>query len=282
MARNNEERIGAKDSHDNPALAMGANPLSFTTPTDFVELPSRGEFYAESHPLHKKESVEIKFMTAKEEEILTSPALLKNGTAIDKLIDSVMVDKRIKSENLLIGDKNAILIQSRITGYGTQYVTKVQCPSCLETSEHEFDLDECKNVKESVLSDDLKVEKTENGNFKIALPLTGVEVEFRLLTGKDENRIMKIAEKARKTKTPASQLVNQLATMIVSLNGYKTNDVITQFARQMPAQDSRFLRKAYDSINPTVDLTHSFECSNCQYEGMMEVPFTTDFFWSKL
>jgi len=279
--RDNEERIGAKDSHDSSASVMGANPLSFTTPTDFVELPSRGEFYDESHPLHKKETVEIKFMTAKEEEILTSQALLKNGTAIDRLIDSVLIDKKIKVKNLLVGDKNAILIQSRITGYGSEYITKVQCPSCSETTEHEFDLEECKNIKNSNPSEDSEVERTEDNTFKTVLPLTKIAVEFRLLTGADENRLLNISEKARKIKVQSSHLSNQMATIITSLNGYTEKNIIKEFARTMPAKDSRFLRKTYDSVNPTVDLNHEFECLGCGYEGSMEVPFTTDFFWSK-
>ena len=89
-------------------------------PTEMVELPSKGYFYSEGHPLSSGR-VEIKYMTAREEDILTSQNLIKQGTVIDKLLEALVVDKSIKMDDMLIGDKNAIMVAARILGYGKNY-----------------------------------------------------------------------------------------------------------------------------------------------------------------
>ena len=98
------------------------NPFSFVVPTEFVELPSKGIFYPENHPLHAKETIEIKQMTAKEEDILTSRALLKKGVALDRVISSIIMNKNISTNDLLVGDRNAILIAARVSGYGLSLI----------------------------------------------------------------------------------------------------------------------------------------------------------------
>ena len=134
MSRNSD-RLGAQSVQSSappPQITQNndANPFSFVVPTEFVELPSKGKYYPEHHPLHNQETIELKHMTAKEEDILTSRALLKKGVALDRLLDSIIIDKRIKGENLFVGDRNAILLAARISGYGSDYSTKITCPSC--------------------------------------------------------------------------------------------------------------------------------------------------------
>ena len=113
--RNNDERTGAVQQTDSPAPAQTqkglSNNLSFVAPTEFVEIPSRGKFYPQGHPLHGKQTVEIKHMTAKEEDILTSQTLLKKGVALDRFLQSVMLDKSIDISTLLVGDKNALIVK---------------------------------------------------------------------------------------------------------------------------------------------------------------------------
>ena len=108
MSRNNEDRLGAPDVASiqaetppqitNRQINNSQDSLSFVAPTEFVDLPSYGVFYAEDHPLHKQECVEIKHMTAKEEDILSDKALLKKGLAIDRFLKSIIIDKNIKIE----------------------------------------------------------------------------------------------------------------------------------------------------------------------------------------
>ena len=105
--------------------------LKFATiPTEIVELPSKGALYPPDHPLHGEETIEIKYMTAKEEDILTSQSLLRKGLAVERLLKSVVVDKRIDPKSLLVGDRNAVLYATRITGYGAEYPARVTCGNC--------------------------------------------------------------------------------------------------------------------------------------------------------
>ena len=123
-------------------------PMQFSVPTEFVDLPSKGKYYPQGHPLRGRESVEVKFMTAKEEDILASTALIRRGVVFERLLQSVMLD-RIDPNDLLIGDKNALLIATRISGYGPEYETEVQCPSCSNKSEFTFDLSEAQVKSEA-------------------------------------------------------------------------------------------------------------------------------------
>jgi hypothetical protein len=279
--RNNEDRVGAKHNSDmDPSEIMGpsAGPLSFVTPTEFVELPSKGEHYPEDHPLHQQETVEIRYMTAKDEDILTSRTLLKKGIALDRLVQNILVDKSIRSEDLLIGDRNAIIVAARATGYGSEYKTKVNCPSCAEFVEFEFDLGDAV-IKENPLPEGVR--KTDEGTFAVHLPKLKVDVEVKFLTGRDETRLAKLAASKKKNKMEESLLTDQFRQFIVGVNGSDDAALINSLVENMPAYDSRFLRYTYQGIVPNIDLTQDFECPNCGLEQEMEVPFTTDFFWTR-
>jgi len=113
---------GHKPTPTEDTPVRGPNPMDFVTPTEFVDLPSLGK-YPEGHPLKGKESIEIKYMTAKDEDILTSRSLLKKGMAIDRLINNLIKDQNIDPAHLYIGDRNAIIIHARASAYGTDYKT---------------------------------------------------------------------------------------------------------------------------------------------------------------
>ena len=290
MSRNNDDRLtpqtgAAQDaSTETPTAATQAtgpansvSPFQFVAPTEFVELPSRGDFYPEGHVLNGVETVEIRQMTAKDEDILTSRALLKKGVALDKMITNLLVDKRINPVDMLIGDKNAILVAARSSGYGSDYTTKITCPHCTENSEATFDLNE---VSITDPPDGLAGVTREGSYYNIELPQSKVIARVKLLTGKDEqlmsrnNRINKKAGMGNQTT-----LTSQMRSFIVAVNGDSTPKNIAYFVDHMPARDSRFLRTIYKAITPNVDMTQSFECEHCGYTSELEVPFTTDFFW---
>ena len=128
--RDNQKRMTAAADPAPQASESNASALNFATPTEFVDLPSKGAYYPEGHPLHGQSSIEIKFMTARDEDILTSPTLLKKGLAIDKFLQNIIVNRAINVDTILSGDKNAILVASRINGFGAEYITKVSCPAC--------------------------------------------------------------------------------------------------------------------------------------------------------
>ena len=294
--RNNNDRLGAQGGSPAPSVspdieaamaAAAAEPeqqsqqaFSFATPTEFVGLPSQGLFYPENHPLHGKDQLEIRFMTAKDEDILTSKSLMKKGLTIDRLLSNVIVDKHVKPENLLVGDRNALIVAARITGYGAEYKTKVMCPVCGFSSEPTFDL----NVQKIVTGEnpDIEgVETTGENTYVLELPSSKVKVEVKPLTGRDETRIAKVSSQKKKQGIGEAALTDQFRAFIVSVNGAKERHIIDSFINNMPASDSKYLRTTYVKCVPNIDLTQNFECAECAYETDMEVPFTTDFFWPK-
>jgi len=286
-ARNNEERTGALNVPTDlpmPDLLKQENqPVSFQmpAPTEFVDLPSQGKFYPEGHPLAGQDSLEIRFMTAKDEDILTSQALLRKGIALDRFLQNIVLDKRVKVNDMLVCDKNALVIRARVTGYGPQYQTKVTCHACGTSQDHEFDLEDAKVVTAEDLLEQ-GVEINEQGLIQIQLPRTGATVLVRMLTGKEENQLISKSNiRNKNTEKVSSLLTNQLKMIITSINGNTNQHFIDNFVDSMPAMDSRFLRKEYAKSIPMVDLTQPFACSTCFYEKDMEVPFTSDFFWPK-
>jgi transcription elongation factor Elf1 len=269
----------SKNTQTPAPLAQNAGePFSFVVPTEFVDLPSRGRYYPESHPLHGQDTIEIKHMTAKEEDILTSRSLLKNGTALDRVIQNIIVDKRVNADSLLVGDRNAVVIAARVSGYGPVYETKVACPACGETQEYSFTLNDAE-VYEGDGLDTLEIKDNGNGTFDVELPRTMVTTTFRLLTGHDEKRLIAKFQKKTKKKGVENNVTQQLSNMIVAVNGDGTPQAIQYLIDNMPSMDSRHLRLAYRLAAPNVDLTQNFECSECGHEQDMEVPLSADFFW---
>jgi len=275
-----------KSSSPAPAQAVEqaaptSHGLSYVTPTEFVELPSRGQFYPPEHPLHNQETIELRFMTAKDEDILTSPSLLKNGLAIDRLVSNLIVDSDIRTDDLLIGDKNALLLAARVSGYGAEYAVQISCPSCGARNEHTFDLANFEN-NEGIHPDDdseADVSVTDRGTFTAKLPRSGYTAEFRLLTSADETYLEKTTAKLKKLNLPDATSTNLLKLLIVTINGVDDAGEVNNFVDNMPAQDARFLRSCVQVVTPNVDMTQACECSSCGTVSDTEVPFTSEFFW---
>ena len=280
--RDNSKRFAA-GAEAPPVVAQDEetrSPLDFSVPTEIVDLPSKGRFYSEVHPLRNKDSIEIKFMTAKDEDILTSPSLLKKGIAIDRFLKNIILDGTIRVPSLLSGDKNAILVASRINGFGAEYTTKINCPSCGSSSEHTFDLNSI-NVYDGNDYDDYDVTLTDRGTFIVKLPKSQFEIEVRLLTGKDESELLAKMQANKKAKVYEPNLTDQLRMIIVSINGNEDRSLINRAVDALPAFDSRYLRAAYAKVQPGLDMMQDFSCNACGYEKEVEMPLTVDFFWSK-
>jgi len=244
-------------------------------------LPSGGEFYAEDHPLHMKDSVEVRHMTAKDEDILTSKTLLKKGIALDRFLKNIIIDRNIKVDDLLVGDKNAIIVAARISGYGPDYTTKITCPSCTTSRDFTFDL----NDSELVTGDGYKrlenITRTQENTFLVTLPYTDIKVEVCLMNGHDEKSLFQRQERAKKRNLPETFLTDQLRKIIVSANGDRDPKTINYLIENMPAIDSRYLRQSFKVIAPNLDLTQTFNCSECGFDTELEVPFSAEFFWPK-
>jgi len=257
-----------------------APTFSWSVPTEFVELPSEGVFYHPEHPLHNQKTVEIRFMTAKEEDILTSRSLLKEGVALDRMLQNILIDKSIDVNSLLVGDKNALLVAARRTGYGPEYSTSVTCPACLTQTEYTFDISEppfnnyAKNAEEMGII-------IENGVAIIDLPMSNVRLGCRFLTGADETKLAKEMDRKVKRKMDSSTTTDAFRSFIVSVNGDDNLFTVETFIHAMPARDARHLRTIYNKVVPNIDLSQDFSCTQCGHEAEMEVPLGVDFFWPK-
>jgi hypothetical protein len=282
--RNNENRTKSVSSASSaaPTQEAGGSLLSFVNPTELVELPSKGLYYPENHPLHGVESIEIRQMTTKEEEILTSQTLLKKGVALDRLLQSLMLDKTIDPGTLLVGDKNAMLIQARKTGYGADYKTQVSCPNCNTQETLTYDLNACQ-IYDGGNSDDTLKElgamSTDRLTFRVTLPMTKVEAEVRLMYGYDEMEIVRSQKNKVRNKDLNSAITDNLKRIVVALNGIEDRNQVETFLEKMPAADARFLRKAVAQLTPTTKMLLDFDCSSCNHSDELEVPITATFFW---
>jgi|LakMenEpi03Aug12_release.lakeMendotaPanAssembly.Ray.scaffolds.fasta_scaffold172858_2 hypothetical protein len=282
--RNNLDRLGLDSKQPQQSDIAGTLGLNFVVPTEYVDLPSKGLLYPEGHPLCGKDTIEIRYMTAKDEDTLTNQSLLKKGVALEKVIQDLIVDKSIAPDSLLVGDKNAIVIAARRSAYGADYETKITCPSCGTNQGYKFDLNSC-HTKELIAQEELEqlgVQITENKTFVAILPVINVPVELRLLTGKDEVFITNRIREAQLAKKDLDfSLIIQLRMMIKSINNISDSNTLDQAVGLLPAKDSRFIRDLYQKITPNIDLSHNFVCKACSYEARLEVPFTADFFWPK-
>jgi len=286
LSRNNESRTGVQNPGDATAATEVAttekqetrSPLEFITPTDFVTLPSKGKSYPSNHPLHNQEVIEIKYMTAKEEDILTSRALLKKNLAIERFLQSVIKDKRINPKDMLIGDRNAVIVAARASGYGSDYETSVGCPACGERSMVNFDLSD-PQIYEGSLPEVGDVEITPNGTYLLTAPVSKFRIELKMMTGEDETYISHIMMSNKKNKLPETNMSEQYKRMVQSVSGYTDRRAINHFLTNAPARDMRFIRTIYKSISPDVKVINDFNCQSCGHSQELEVPFGADFFW---
>jgi hypothetical protein len=236
----------------------------FKLPTEVVELPSKGLLYPEDSELAKG-TVEIKYMTAKEEDILTNQSYIKNGTVLDKLLKSLIVSK-INFDDLLVGDKNAIMVAARILGYGSEYsFDYLGEPYTVDLSQIEN-----KPLKEELFKD-------RKNEFAFTLPKSGNVVTFKVLTHKDEqeiNRELEGLKKINKDATP--ELSTRLKYLITSVNGDYERKSVREFVDgYLLAQDSRALREYVKEVQPDVDLTFFPDGSDIR----INIPIGVSFFW---
>tara|TARA_A200000159_G_C7291755_1_gene326036 strand:- start:376 stop:1227 length:852 start_codon:yes stop_codon:yes gene_type:complete len=258
-----------------PTKSVMKDDFGFDVPVESVPLPSKGVVYDVDSPLHGMETVEIKAMTAKDEDILTSRALIKKGTVITSLLRSCLMDKSIDPDQLLSGDRNAIMTALRVTGYGPEYTVEVDCPACGERNKQAFDLTDMpiNNLEAQPISLGANA-------FEFKLPSTGLPVKFKFLTGEDEREIMTIAERRKKKGIAGDNMVTQrLEYSIISVNGITDKTKISMFVKNMPARDSLALRRHLDKNEPGIDLTGWLECIHCTETSEVKLPLGASFFW---
>tara|TARA_R110000868_G_scaffold63133_6_gene190312 strand:- start:764 stop:1513 length:750 start_codon:yes stop_codon:yes gene_type:complete len=240
----------------------------FNLPTETVELPSKGLLYPKDSPLAEGK-VEIKYMTAREEDILTNANYIRQGVVIDKLLESLIITP-IKYTDLLVGDKDALMMAARILGYGKDYDF---------TYGGEKVTVDLSTLKPKELDETLVKEKHKN-EFEYKLPNTDNVVTFKLLTQKDDKDIDAELEGLKKiNKTANNELTTRLKYMILSINGNYERSAVRQFVdTAFLARDSRALREYYTQVSPGVETKVKFQTEFGDEEDI-NIQFTSNFFW---
>ena len=239
-------------------------------PTEVIDLPSQGKIYPKDSPLAEGK-LELKYMTTREEDILMSENLIKKGVVIDKLLDSLIVTKGIKEKDLLLGDKNAVLVAARILAYGPEYTVKIANPQNPDQQiEHTFDLSQCpfKEANEDV--------DYSGNSFDYTTLIGKTKLKFKLLTGKDEKLIEKDIEQSAKFGYDAG-ISTRLRYMITEVDGDSTPEMITSYTQNMLARDSVAFRKHVQDITPDIELTQEIELGGDTVSA--SIPLTVEFFW---
>lgn len=243
--------------------------------TEMIDLPSRGYFYPDGHPLQSGK-LEMKYMTAKEEDILSSATLIKQGVVIDRLIQALIVDK-VNYNDLLVADKNGLLIASRILAYGPQYDVEVTCPSCGAKNKMNIDLYQFE-------SKDLNFDSFQKGQtqFEYKFP-NGRVITYKHLTHGDEKNIeteLKGYNKLKSISGVDPQLSTRLKHIITSVDGNTDPTFVRQFVDNLLSRDSLQFRRHLKEVTPDIDLSIYFECGSCGHvDDKMMLPLGVSFFW---
>ena len=236
-------------------------------PTEFVELPSKGLLYPEDNPLSSGK-VEIKYMTAREEDILTNTSYISDGTVLDKLLQSLIVSKDINYNDLIIGDKNALLISARILGYGNDY------DFMWAGEQVKADLSKMDNRKI-----DESIFKKGKNEFSYTFPTSGTVITYKYLNHADEIAVNKEIKGFQKLNPNANPLIStRIKQMIISVDGNEDKKEIREFVdNYLLARDSRSLRNHIRDTQPDVDLKVSVETKDGEED--VTIPIGIRFFW---
>lgn len=243
----------------------------FDFPTEVIELPSKGLVYPEGHPLSKG-TIEIKYMTAREEDILSSQNLIKKGVVLDKLFESIIVEK-VDVNDIIIGDKNAIILATRLLGYGPDYDIKFYSSITDEVVETTVDLStvQIKEVDYSLFNN--------KNEFEFETPVVKNKIIFRLLTHGDELAIDKDIKSMEKlNKDVSADITTRMRYMIKSVDGNSDLGYITRFINNMLIRDSRAFREYVKSISPDVDMVTEYVHPNGETE-VVPITLGVSFFW---
>jgi hypothetical protein len=236
-------------------------------PAEEVTLPSKGLLYPDDSPL-KKGIIEMKYMTAREEDILTNPNFIQNGTVIDKLLESLIVTD-IDYNTLLTGDKDAVLIAARVLGYGNEYSFEYKGENIT------VDLN---NIKDKNLDESLVVEG--KNEFSFTLPVSKKEITFKFLNHGDELAIAREVKGNKKiNKRASSELTTRMKYIITSIDGDYEKKTIREYVdSEFLARDARELRNYIKKIQPSVDLSFDYEDQRGNVTTI-DIPVGIDFFW---
>lgn len=253
--------------------------ISFVVPTEVVELPTAGRFYSEESSMYGRSTLEIKQMTAKEEEILSNISFIEDGSMIDRLLASIVVDVNVKVKEIMTNDKNAIIMAARLASYGPQYEVTRFCEGCNTDQKFLYDLRKMKVNHE--IPEGVSIEEG-TGFCVYKLPQTELEVVSKVLTPEDEAYLSDQKKRAKKLGIENSETVNFLRRVIVSVNNVTDPALLGQLFEVLPVLDLRKIKKVTNQALPSLDTTQEITCGSCGHATESEVPFSLGFFWPEL
>lgn len=247
-------------------------------PTEIISLPSKGTFYPSDHPLANGE-IELKYPTAREEDILTSRGFIQKGIVLDKFMEAIIVSP-VDYNTLLLGDKNGIMVASRILAYGVDYKIDYTCPNCLTKNKGiAIDLSE-------VGTKDIDDSKHTIGQQEFDVELKDLKgeiaynIKFKLLTHADIKQIdQEIKALKKKIGKEDREMTTRLKYAIVEVDGNRERSFIVNFVEKLLSRYSLTLRQAIQEITPDVELNFEFECTDCSFTDNVPIPIETSFFW---
>ncbi len=259
-----------------PQQNVSKEVFNWEVPVESVPLPSKGVMYSPNSHLYNRETLKIKAMTAHEEDILASQALIKENLVIDYLLKSCVLEENFDPKELLQGDKLALMIAVRITGYGSDYNISYKCESCGSKN------DVCVDLADVPIKR-LNIDPVEPGKnlFLYELPVTKKKVVFKFMTGidaKDKELKDKNIKKIINSKID-NTITGFLEYSIISIDGVTDKNQINQFIKKMPAYDSKSLRRFIKDNEPGIDLQQKLNCPKCGEINSFRLPISTEFFW---
>lgn len=242
-----------------------------------VPLPSKGLVYPVGSPLHKKETIDVREMTANEEDLLTSLTLIRTGKAIDEVVKACLQTKDIDPSQLIVGDRNSLVTGLVLASYGPKYEVDVRCEGCGEINKkYEFNIN---NLPIKWLGE-LPAEEGVN-EFSFTLPKSGKQVTFKLATSEDEKEIATILQRLKASTNREANITTRLKKLVLSIDGERDPGKIAEFIdrRSLPIADSLALRNRIEEIAPDLDTKQAFVCTLCGFSGMVTMPIDFNFFW---
>ena len=242
-------------------------------PTETIPLPTKGWFYPETHPLASGE-IELKQMTAKEEDILANQELIRKGKVLDKLMESVIINKSIRTDDILVPDQNAIFIAMRRFAYGDDYNVSITCPRCSTDNKVKINLSEL-----SYKPFNFEEHPRGQNSFSFKFPTAGVMITYKLLTQLDEQSIeAELAQIKKISKENTAEVTTRMKYVLTSIDGNPDRASIRKFVEEkLTAKDNLALRRHMREHNPDVDRSFDFKCSECNLERRLDMPIGASF-----
>lgn len=258
--------------------------LSFVVPTEIVKLPSGGYLYDENSPLRGLKEVEVKAVTAAEEDIMINDSFIQQGVVFNRLIDSIVITPGVSSEHLMDCDKIAILMSARKTGYGDNIDFNVSCASCAHQYEMEVSLSALieqsnENIYSPKSGEDWEY-LSDSNTYSFNLPSTGLDISIKLLTPSDSENLLSARKQKEKLGLPHNETIDFLRAVIVSAHGVTDRSSLNRLVEVLPAIDARAIRSIHNKNIPSLETSQETTCPSCGHEEVKEVPFSLGWFWS--